>query len=279
MPHISWMTHLCQSTQLVCVFAEDVTQDGTCIRKRPTNYHERVIRLVRHVRRQIRAHLRTSIMSLCGSHPPWLNMNETEDKSVEAENWPWTKIVLTVLFCLLIVITIIGNTLVILSVITTRRLRTVTNLFVMSLAVADWLVGIFVMPPAVLVSSVGEYLILASVLEENCNIDRPKPSRTRFLSVYSGSWPLGWVFCEIWISLDVLLCTASILSLCAISIDRWVCRNGNVIHYGANLEGFLWLILPLNRHCCQRELIKRYKPLLSLESCTGFQGKGGKGVS
>lgn len=55
-----------------------------------------------------------------------------------------------VLLCsLLIIIVIFGNTLVILSVLTTRRLRTVTNLFVTSLAVADWLVGIFVMPPAV----------------------------------------------------------------------------------------------------------------------------------
>jgi hypothetical protein len=38
---------------------------------------------------------------------------------------------------------------VIAAVITTRRLRTVTNCFVMSLAVADWLVGVFVMPPKV----------------------------------------------------------------------------------------------------------------------------------
>lgn len=60
-----------------------------------------------------------------------------------------TDLIFVVVFCLLIIIVIIGNTLVILSVLTTRRLRTVTNLFVTSLAVADWLVGIFVMPPAV----------------------------------------------------------------------------------------------------------------------------------
>lgn len=76
-------------------------------------------------------------------------VNDTDNASDGPYRINFTDLIFVVLFCLLIIVVIIGNTLVILSVLTTRRLRTVTNLFVMSLAVADWLVGIFVMPPAV----------------------------------------------------------------------------------------------------------------------------------
>ncbi|EEB16738.1 class A rhodopsin-like G-protein coupled receptor GPRnna3, putative [Pediculus humanus corporis] len=103
----------------------------------------------------------------------------------------WEDLALATVLCIFIIITVVGNTLVILAVIVTKRLRTVTNCYVMSLAVADWLVGVFVMPPKVALHLMG-------------------------------SWELGEIFCDIWISLDVLCCTASILSLCAISVDRYL---------------------------------------------------------
>ncbi|XP_064211225.1 LOW QUALITY PROTEIN: octopamine receptor 1 [Tribolium castaneum] len=115
----------------------------------------------------------------------------TTNSSVEDSTTHIQKLALAGLLSVVIVVVIIGNTLVILAVITTKRLRTVTNCFVMSLAIADWLVGVFVMPPAV-------------------------------ANTLMGAWELGWVLCDIWVSLDILLCTASILSLCAISVDRYL---------------------------------------------------------
>ncbi|XP_061943102.1 tyramine receptor 1 [Apis cerana] len=112
----------------------------------------------------------------------------------------WTDLVLAGLFTMLIIVTIVGNTLVIAAVITTRRLRSVTNCFVSSLAAADLLVGLAVMPPAVLLQLTG------------------------------GTWELGPMLCDSWVSLDILLCTASILSLCAISIDRYLAVTQPLIY-------------------------------------------------
>ncbi|XP_036407746.1 alpha-1D adrenergic receptor-like [Megalops cyprinoides] len=90
-----------------------------------------------------------------------------------------------------ILFAIIGNILVILSVLCNRHLQTVTNFFITNLAIADLLLSIIVLP-------------FSACLE------------------VLGCWIFGRVFCNIWAAVDVLCCTASILSLCVISIDRYI---------------------------------------------------------
>lgn len=97
---------------------------------------------------------------------------------------------LAVLLSLLIVLIVGGNVIVILAVLYERKLRTACNFYVVSLSVADLLLGLVILP----LSSVREVL---------------------------QRWPFGAVLCRIWLTSDVFCCTASILSLCAISVDRW----------------------------------------------------------
>ncbi|XP_007436397.1 D(4) dopamine receptor isoform X1 [Python bivittatus] len=92
----------------------------------------------------------------------------------------------------LILFIISGNLLVCLSVCTEKALKTTTNYFIVSLAVADLLLAILVLP----------------------------------LYVYSefqgGVWSLSMVLCDALMTMDVMLCTASIFNLCAISVDRFI---------------------------------------------------------
>ena len=37
----------------------------------------------------------------------------------------------------------------------------------------------------------------------------------------AGYWPMGYVVCNIWQTMDVMLCTSSIWHMCTISIDRY----------------------------------------------------------
>ena len=97
------------------------------------------------------------------------------------------KAVLFFIFCLIIVL---GNMLVCAAVVKFRRLQRVTNYFIVSLAVADMLVGLVVMP----FSAVHEVL---------------------------GWWPFG-MFCDVHASFDVTLCCASLYNLCIVSIDRYI---------------------------------------------------------
>ncbi|XP_064186082.1 5-hydroxytryptamine receptor 2B [Anguilla rostrata] len=106
----------------------------------------------------------------------------------------------SLLMVAVIVPTIGGNILVILAVALERKLQNATNYFLMSLAVADLLVGLLVMPIA-----------LVTVL-------------------FNSGWPLPGYLCPIWLFLDVLFSTASIMHLCAISLDRYIAIKRPIQH-------------------------------------------------
>nr|AWJ68172.1 putative dopamine receptor 3 [Hirudo verbana] len=98
------------------------------------------------------------------------------------------------MLCLLIIplFTVLGNVLVCLSVYLEKNLRTLTNYYIFSLAVADIMVAVLVMPLNV------------------------------YVETNNGRWDLGDILCDTWVAFDVMCCTASILNLAAISVDRYV---------------------------------------------------------
>lgn len=75
------------------------------------------------------------------------NVNSTSGDEDKAEVNNWWALILVVVPCL----TLFGNVLVILAVVREKALQTVTNYFIVSLALADLLVAVLVMPFAVYV--------------------------------------------------------------------------------------------------------------------------------
>lgn len=100
-------------------------------------------------------------------------------------------VVLGLVLLVFVIFGVFGNILVILSVLCHRHWRSVTHYFIANLAAADLLLSSAVLP----------FSVTSEVL---------------------GRWVFGRPFCSVWAALDVLCCTASILSLCVISIDRYL---------------------------------------------------------
>jgi dopamine D1-like receptor len=104
-----------------------------------------------------------------------------------------------VILSVIIFFSVGGNVLVCVAIVTERTLRKTSNYFIISLAIADMLVAILVMTFAV-------------------------------ANDIMGYWVFGGTFCDIWISSDVMCSTASILNLCAISLDRYI-HIRSPLHY------------------------------------------------
>ncbi|GBP52991.1 Octopamine receptor beta-2R [Eumeta japonica] len=96
----------------------------------------------------------------------------------------------TAVLLLIVIMAVLGNLLVIVSVMRHRKLRVITNYFVVSLAFADILVAMVVMP-------------------------------FNFSVQFYNEWIFGHVICDLWNSSDVYFTSTSILHLCCISVDRY----------------------------------------------------------
>ncbi|XGW22603.1 hypothetical protein V3C99_005095 [Haemonchus contortus] len=136
-----------------------------------------------------------SITILPPTHDPWLLYDGSPPSTATYASMNSTlkplKALLALIVLVIIVVTIVGNALVCLAVVLVRKLKHPANFLIVSLAIADFLVGLLVMP-------------LASV------------------DLLFSKWPLGRSMCKLWTTADLTLCTASIVSLCAISVDRYL---------------------------------------------------------
>lgn len=117
----------------------------------------------------------------------------TNEQTLSVSPWASDQLPKSILVLIALILidctTLVGNLLVVIAVLTTKSLHTVTNSFIVSLACADMLVAVLVMP----------------------------------LSIYTviyNTWTFGNIVCDLWISCDVMLCTASILNLCCISLVK-----------------------------------------------------------
>ncbi|XP_056333133.1 muscarinic acetylcholine receptor M5a [Danio aesculapii] len=102
----------------------------------------------------------------------------------------WEVIAIATVSAIVSFITIIGNILVMLSFKVNSQLKTVNNYYLLSLAFADLIIGVFSM------NLYTSYILM-------------------------GYWALGSLACDLWLALDYVASNASVMNLLVISFDRY----------------------------------------------------------
>ncbi|XP_071376509.1 muscarinic acetylcholine receptor M3 isoform X1 [Centroberyx affinis] len=122
------------------------------------------------------------------SEPP--NGTQTQSGAYLGGHPVWQVVLIVLLTGLLSLITIIGNILVVVSFKVNRQLKTVNNYFLLSLAVADLIIGVISM------NLYTAYLVM-------------------------GHWAMGNWACDLWLAIDYVASNASVMNLLVISFDRY----------------------------------------------------------
>ncbi|XP_074640687.1 5-hydroxytryptamine receptor 4-like [Tubulanus polymorphus] len=150
-----------------------------------------------------------------------------------------SRVILGIFLLILIVLTILGNLVVITSVLIFRKLRSVTNAFVVSLAVADLLVGVLVMP-------FDTYRQLSNAV-----------------------WDLGKGMCLVATSFDVMFTTTSIIHLSCLAVDRYlaICHCFIYHQYMNQRTSIILLFL-----CWTVPLLVSFMPIMNEWHAIGIEG-------
>ncbi|KFZ56185.1 Muscarinic acetylcholine receptor M5, partial [Antrostomus carolinensis] len=117
------------------------------------------------------------------------NSSSLNHKQLEGHSL-WEVITIATVTAVVSLMTIVGNILVMISFKVNSQLKTVNNYYLLSLACADLIIGIFSM------NLYTSYILI-------------------------GHWSLGSLACDLWLALDYVASNASVMNLLVISFDRY----------------------------------------------------------
>lgn len=133
---------------------------------------------------------------------------------------PSVAAVFTVSYLLIFLVCMLGNGVVCFIVLRRKNMRTVTNLFILNLAISDLLVGIFCMPTTLVDNIITGQSTQFNMPSTSHNVTACFPSTLICFPLLTG-WPFGSVVCKISGMVQGISVSASVFTLVAIAVDRW----------------------------------------------------------